>query len=349
MNQLPKWVEDYNVKKPVNKYYEQGWNTLYPINTYVQSTEDAKSYEARALGANVFPYTLKQYVDKDFGKISTTPHGNSLTADFAKAAITNEGLGADNITDFLAVSFSSPDYIGHSYGPNSIEQEDNFLRLDKELGEFFDFLDTKIGKGQYVAFLSADHGVVQTPEYLRENKIPANRFNLQTFRNLNGTLKEQFGKDSIVLDMANYQVVLNKALIESSKLNTADIKKFIINYLSPLPGVARVFDLENIMQVPLNGEIKDMLVNGYYPNRCGDIQIIFQPQWIEGYSRTGTTHGLWNPYDSHIPLLWYGWGIKPGNSSREVSIVDIAPTLAALLKIQKPSGSIGKVIGEIVR
>jgi len=348
MNQLPKWVEDYNAKKLVNKFYEQGWNTLYPINTYLQSTEDAKPYEARALGANVFPYVLKQYIDKDFGKISTTPHGNTFTADFAKAAITNEKLGEDNITDFLAVSFSSTDYIGHSYGPNSIEEEDNFLRLDKELGEFFDFLDAKIGKGQYVAFLSADHGVLQAPEFLKENKIPSSRFNLQTFSNLNRSLKDQFGKDSLVLDMANYQVVLNKPLIESSRLNIAEIKKVIINQLSVLPGIARVFDLENIMQVPLNSLVREMLVNGYYPNRCGDIQIIFQPQWIEGYSRSGTTHGLWNPYDAHIPLLWYGWGIKPGSSSREVSIVDIAPTLAALLKIQKPSGSVGKVIGEIV-
>jgi hypothetical protein len=141
---------------------------------------------------------------------------------------------------------------------------------------------------------------------------------------------------------------LNKPVIESSRLNISEIKKFIINQLSVLPGIARVFDLENIMQVPLNSLVKEMLVNGYYPNRCGDIQIIFQPQWIEGYSRTGTTHGLWNPYDAHIPLLWYGWGIKHGSSSREVSIVDIAPTLAALLKIQKPSGSIGKVITEVV-
>jgi predicted AlkP superfamily pyrophosphatase or phosphodiesterase len=347
MNKLPKWVDDFNAKKLVDKYYEQGWNTLYPINTYIHSSADAKLYETKTLGANVFPYILKQYVGKDYSKIPTTPYGNSLTAEFAKTALVNEKLGEDDITDFLAVSFSSSDYIGHSYGPNSIEEEDNFLRLDKELGAFLDFLDERVGKGEYLCFLSADHGVSQAPEFLRENKIPANRFSLELISTLNGQLKEQFGKDSIIADIANYQLVLNKDLIKTSGFSIEEIKKVLIKNLSSVPGVARAFDLENMMQVPLNALIKDMLVNGYYPNRCGDIQIILQPQWIEWHSPTGTTHGLWNPYDAHIPLLWYGWGIKAGSSPREVSILDIAPTLAALLKIQKPSGSVGKVIGEI--
>jgi predicted AlkP superfamily pyrophosphatase or phosphodiesterase len=348
MNKLPKWVDDFNAKKLVNKYYEQGWNTLYPINTYEQSTEDAKAYEAKVFGTNTFPYDLKKYVGKNYGQISATPHGNSFTAEFAKAAVINEGLGEDNITDFLAVSFSSTDYIGHSFGPNSIEEEDNFLRLDKELGELFDFLDAKVGKNKYLAFLSADHGVLQAPEFLTEHKIPSSRFDLGIFSKLNQLLKTQFGKDSLVENMYNYQVFLNRPAIEASHLNISEIKKIIIQNMKDLPGIARAFDIEDLMQVPLNSKIRDMLVNGYYPKRGGDIQLILQSQWIEGYSATGTTHGLWNPYDAHIPLLWYGWGIKPGNTSREVFITDIAPTLAALLKIQRPSGSVGNVIGEII-
>jgi predicted AlkP superfamily pyrophosphatase or phosphodiesterase len=348
MNQLPKWVSDFNAKKLVDKYYDQGWNTLYPIKTYEQSTEDAKPYEAKAFGANTFPYNLKQYIGKDYGRLPVMPQGNTFTAEFAKAAVTNESLGTDNITDFLAVSFSSTDYIGHSFGPNSIEEEDNFLRLDKDLGDLLDFLDIKVGKNQYLVFLSADHGVLQTPEFLREHKIPSNRFDLNTIDNLNNVLKTQFGKDSLIMGMYNYQLFLDKPVITAAKLNIDDIKKSIISNLSSLPGIARIFDIEKLIQTPLNAKIKDMLVNGYYPKRCGDIQLILQSQWIEGYSATGTTHGLWNPYDAHIPLLWYGWGIKPGKTSREVSITDIAPTLAALLKIQAPSGSVGKVIIEIV-
>jgi predicted AlkP superfamily pyrophosphatase or phosphodiesterase len=348
MNKLPTWVDDFNAKKMVDKYYDQGWNTLYPINTYEQSTEDAKAYEAKALGTNTFPHNTKQYIGKDYGRIPVMPQGNTFTAEFAKAAITNEGLGTDNITDFLTVSFSSTDYIGHSFGPNSIEEEDNLLRLDKDLGEFLDFLDAKVGKNQYLVFLSADHGALQVPDFLREHKIPSNRFDLNIIGNLNQLLKTQFGKDSLILDMMNYQLFLNRPVIEASHLNIADIKKSIISNMSGLAGVARVFDIDNMMQTPLNAKIKGMLVNGYYPKRCGDIQLIFQSQWIEGYSATGTTHGLWNPYDAHIPLLWYGWGIKPGKLSREVSITDIAPTIAALLKIQTPSGTVGKVITEIV-
>lgn len=348
MNNLPKWVNDFNAKKLVNKYYEQGWSTLYPINTYTQSTEDAKAYEAKGLGGNTFPYNLKPFVGKNFGTIASTPYGNSFTAEFAKAAVTNEGLGEDNITDFLAISFSSPDYIGHTFGPNSIEVEDNFLRLDKELGEFFDFLDAKLGKNQYLAFLSSDHGVLQAPEFLKEHKIPSARFDLNLFDSLNQVLKKQFGRDSLILDMYNYQLVLNTPVIQASNLNLDDIKKSIIQKMFYLPGVARIFDINQLMQTPLNSRIREMLINGYYPKRSGDIQLILQPQWIEGYSATGTTHGLWNPYDAHIPLLWYGWGIKPGSTSREISITDIAPTIAALLKIQTPSGSVGKVISEII-
>src|SRR5688500_14771131 len=280
MNELPKWVVDFNAKKLVDKYYEQGWNTLYPINTYDQSTEDAKPYEARALGANTFPYNLKQYVGKDYGRIPVIPQGNTFTAEFAKTAITSEELGTDNITDFLAVSFSTTDYIGHSYGPNSIEEEDNLLRLDKDLGEFFDFLDSKVGKGQYLAFLSADHGVLQAPEYLKEHKIPSARLDLNVFDTLNQVLKKQFGKDSLIVKMYNYQIILNTPVVQSANISLDEIKKTIIQYMFYLPGVARIFDINHLMQTPLNSKIRDMLVNGYYPKRSGDIQLILQSQWI---------------------------------------------------------------------
>jgi len=143
MNELPKWVNDFNKLKMVDNYYQKGWSLLYPASTYVNSTTDVKTYEAKTLGTNKFPYdSLKKYIGKDYGKISVTPMGNSLTAEFAKAALQGEQLGADAITDFLAISFSSPDYIGHSFGPTSIEAEDGFLRLDQELGAFLNFLDT---------------------------------------------------------------------------------------------------------------------------------------------------------------------------------------------------------------
>jgi predicted AlkP superfamily pyrophosphatase or phosphodiesterase len=353
MNDLPKWVIDFNAKKMVDKYYQEGWNTLYPINTYLQSTADDKSYEAKPFGANAtgFPYDLKSLIGKNYGIIATIPQGNTLTAEFAKATITGEELGKHDFTDFLAISFSAPDYIGHAFGPNSVEEEDCYLRLDKEIGSLLDFLDAKVGKDQYTVFLSADHGVAHIPGFLNENKIPANKISLTAVTSLlNNSLKEKYHIDKLIVSGEDYQVHLNHTAIDSAKLNVEEIKSLIIDSLSVQKGIYRVFAIDKMMETPLNSKIKDMLVNGYYPRRSGDIQIVLQPGWMENYTgMAGTTHGLWNPYDAHIPLVWYGWGIKHGKTNRETYITDIAPTLAALLHIQMPSGCIGKVIEDVIK
>jgi predicted AlkP superfamily pyrophosphatase or phosphodiesterase len=351
MNELPAWVKDFNGKKWVDKYYEQGWDLLYPAATYTQSTVDERSHETKTLGANKFPYdSLKKYIGKDYTKISTTPMGNTLTAEFAKAALVAEQLGKDNITDFLAVSFSSPDYIGHSYGPNSIETEDGFLRLDKELGSLLDFLDAKVGKGQYTVFLTADHGVANTPEFMQENKLPGGRlFMNNVTKELNKTLNEKYKISNIVVYDDNYQLSLNHPALDSARLNTKEITKEIINYLSKDSAIAQAFPLEELNQVPLPAVLRTMLNNGYYRKRSGDIQFILKPNYIDAWNNTGTTHGLWNPYDSHIPLLWYGWGIKKGKTNRETYMTDIAATLAALLHVQMPSGNVGHVIEEVLK
>ncbi|HEY6064473.1 MAG TPA: alkaline phosphatase family protein, partial [Chitinophagaceae bacterium] len=339
-------------KKLVDQYYQQGWNTLYPVNTYTQSTEDDKSWEGKPFGtaAKAFPYDMKAFIGKNYGALASMPQGNTLTIELAKASIAGEQLGADNITDFLAISFSSPDYIGHSFGPNSIEEEDSYLRLDKELGQFLDFLDSKVGKGQYLVFLSADHGVAHVPGFLKEHHIPAGSNDMIALsRQLNGKLKEKFGKDNLIVSTDNYQLYLNHPAIDSAGLNIDDIKKWLINTVSAEPTVARAFALDKLMQTTLNTKQKDMLANGYYPRRSGDIQVILQPEILEGFVTAGTTHGLWNPYDAHIPLVWYGWGIKPGKTNREVYMTDIAPTVAALLHIQMPSGCVGKPIEEVMK
>ncbi len=349
MNALPKWVNDFNGQKLVDKYYQQGWNLLYPANSYVQSTADEKQYEAKPFG-NKFPYDLKNFAGKDFTKIVSTPMGNTLTAEFCKSAITGEQLGADDITDFLAISFSSPDYIGHSFGPNSIESEDGFLRLDKEIGSLLDFLDSKVGKGQYTIFLSADHGVAQIPEYMQENKLPAGRVYMNTLMsNLNSTLAEKYKINTIIVSDDNYQLHLNHPALDSAKVKEEEIIDWLVKRLSTEQSIDRVFALKDLNEVPLNATIRKMLNNGYYPRRNGEVQLIFKPGYIDAYSATGTTHGLWNPYDTHIPLLWYGWGIKQGKTNRETYMTDIAPTIAAMLRIQMPNGSVGTAITEVMK
>ncbi len=291
---------------------------------------------------------MRKFIGKKYSLIHVLPYGNSFTLDMAKAAVTGERLGIDSTTDMLTISLSTPDYVGHSFGPNSVEAEDDFLRLDKDLGSFLDFLDEKEGKGEYLVFLTADHGAAHVPFFLNQHKIPSgNAVDADYNAELNKLLKDKFGADNLLIDVSNYQVHLNRGLIKKIGLNKDSVDKAVLNYLSGQPGIYRAFVLDKVEETTLNATVKTAAANGYYPQRSGDIQLIFKPQWIEGFESGGTTHGEWNPYDAHIPLLWYGWNVKPGHTSREVYMTDIAPTVAAMLHIQMPSGSVGHVIGEV--
>lgn len=352
MTELPQWVKDLNAKKLVDKYFEEDWNTLYPIETYNQSTEDNKAYENRPFGAGTnFPYNLKKFVGtSSYAYLSVTPYGNTFTFEMAKAALTAEQLGKDSITDFLTVSLSSPDYIGHTFGPNSVEAEDGFLRLDKDLGAFLDFLNTSVGEGQYLVFLSADHGAAHVPKFLKEHRIPAGNVDADgLYLNVNKSLKEKFRADDLVTEISNSQIYLNQKAIISSKLNRKEIIQWVIDFALQYKGITAAFESSAIASTTLNSRIKEMLTNGYFPSRSGDIQLIFEPQWLEGFEEGGTTHGSWNPYDAHIPLLWYGWNIKPGRLYRQTYMCDIAPTVAAMLHIQMPNGNVGTVIEELTK
>ncbi len=352
LKELPKWVHDLNAKKLVDQYYNLDWNTLYALNTYVQSAPDEEIYEHRPFGrdAKGFPYNLKQFVGKNYGLLPVTPYGNSLTLDMAKAAIEGEQLGAGANTDMLAISLSTPDYIGHTFGPNSVEAEDVFLRLDKDLGNFLNYLDEKLGKGEYLVFFTADHGSTQVPLFLKQHKIPAGNVDDTGFSDsLNKALKDKFGVDKLVIGLMNFQVYLNRDVIKKSGLNLDLVNKQVIDYVLNEPGVYRAFALDKLSETTLAESLKPLFANGYYPPRSGDVQILYKPQWIEGLLNGGTTHGSWNPYDAHIPLVWYGWNIKPGSTGRDVYMTDIAPTLANLLHIQMPSGSTGHVIQELLK
>lgn len=351
MNALPAWLQELNAKKLPEKYFALDWNTLYPIDTYVQSTPDTEPYEFNPFGGKGFPYKLSDYiVGKNYGFLPVTPYGNTVTLDVAKAAIEGEHLGAGNLTDFLAISLSTPDYIGHSFGPNSVEAEDGFLRLDKDLGDFLRYLDKQVGAGNYLVVLSADHGVAQIPSFMKEHKIAAGSVDVAAIMDqLNSLLKDKFRTEKLVLAIANHEVFLDRSKMISERLNKALVYNEAISFLMKQPGIYNAIALDAVSESTLHDEIKKVLINGDYPSRSGDIQLIFQSQWIEGFDTKGTTHGVWNRYDSHIPLLWYGWNIQPGKTNRETCMTDIAPTIAALLHVQMPSGSVGHPIEEIVK
>lgn len=349
METLPAWVDKFNNRKITDSFYKQNWNTLYPITSYVQSDKDDMPYEGKYGHESkpVFPHELASQIGKNYGLISATPYGNTMTLDFARKAIENEALGADNITDILAVSLSSPDYVGHQVGPNSIEIEDTYLRLDRDLAAFFAYLDLKVGKGQYTVFLTADHAVAHVPGFDQANRLPGNSL-VSTTSDLQKKLGEKFGIPNLILDAANYQFYLNDKAIDSADADRDAIKKFIIHFLLQQEGVLYAFDNEEIIEANLPTEVKEMFLKGYNAKRGGDIQVILKPGNFYG-GKTGTTHGSWYPYDSHIPLVWMGWGIKKGRSTNQYYMTDIAPTLAALLRIQMPSGAIGKPISEVIK
>ena len=352
MDALPVWVQNFNKRKIVDSLYKLNWSISLPKEVYSEyCSADNEPYETKALGNDQsgFPYNLSKFAGGDYSKIAVTPYGNMLTLEMAKAALLAEGLGKSGAPDFLAVSISSPDYIGHSFGPNSWEQLDDYARLDDALGKFFSFLDQTIGKEQYTVFLTADHGVVQIPGYLKEHKLPAGLFNnLHAINEINQQLKQNFGADSLIITMDNYQLYLNHSVLKEKNIDEEKVKSWVINYLLNNDAVSNAFDVTRISSTTLNEEQKSMFGNGYNQRLSGDIQIILKPNYIEG-GEAGTTHGLWNPYDSHIPLLFYGWGVKHGKTNKETYMTDIAPTLSALLHIQMPSGCVGKVIEEVMK
>ncbi|MEP6682226.1 MAG: alkaline phosphatase PafA [Parafilimonas sp.] len=350
MNTLPGWVKAFNKRDITDSLYSLNWTLSLPENIYQQYCgNDVQPYERQPFGSNQkhFPYTLSGFVKKDYTKLAVTPGGNTLLEALAETAVINENLGNNNVTDFLTVSFSSPDYIGHTFGSESWEQLDDYIKLDKVLGDFLSFLDKQLGNGNYLIFLTADHGVANSPGFSKIHNLPGGTFNDNQFMNtIRQFMLVKYGSADIVKGLYEDQILLNQEKIDSLHLNKDAIIETIINVAEQRPGIARAFALTNISNTTLNSTEKQMYSNTYFPQRSGDIQLVLQPGYVAG-DGMGTSHGLWNPYDAHIPLLWYGWNIKSGNTNRETYMTDIAATVAALLHIQMPSGCVGKVIPEV--
>lgn len=354
MKELPNYIQKFNKSDYTGKYLDGKWETLYPVNTYMNHVGDDNIYEEKYKNqkSGTFPIDLKAAL-KEEGRelIKATPFGNTLTLQLAKEIIANENMGNNpaKVPDFLAVSLSSTDYIGHQFAINSLKIEDTYLRLDRDLGEFFNYLDQKFGKGNYLVFLTADHGAAHNPQFIRDEGGNAGFWMRKDISNeLDQQLNSRFGRQKLVYAITNNQIFLDHKKIDSLKLDTEKIKETIVGFMKKQPGVAFAADMEKLNSSSLPEPIREMAVNGYNYKRSGDIQLILEPQWYGYYgSKQGTTHGAWNPYDSHIPLVFMGWGIKHGNTHRTTAMTDIAPTVSALLHIQQPNGSIGSPIFEI--
>ncbi|MFK7832995.1 MAG: alkaline phosphatase PafA [Winogradskyella sp.] len=351
MTDLPQWVKDFNTSEAAESYLKE-WNTVYDIMTYTESGPDENTFEGGFRGKEkaTFPYDLKALSadNRGFDILKATPYGNSLTADFAMAAIKAENLGQDAITDVLTVSFSSTDYVGHNFGVNSKEIEDTYIRLDKDLERFFKYLDTTVGKGEYTVFLTADHGAVDVPNYLTSVKIPAgyldNRARKEKF---NLFLKATYGTEEIVENISNDQIFLNREKVKALGLNLIDVQNEIALEQLSYESVSKVYTATTMSTTSFSTGIEALLQNGFSQKRSGDIILVNDSAFIS-YGKTGSTHGSGLNYDTHVPLLFFGKGIKHGETYDKTVIPDIAPTISALLGISFPNGATGSVLGFVI-
>jgi len=348
MDKLPKWAEKFNKLGKVDEYLSKKWETLYPMDTYKESTVDETVYEddLRPGVKATLPLDLKT-LSRKYGKgiIKETPFGIDLTFDMARATMEGENFGLRGETDFLAISCSSTDIIGHQVGIRAIEIEDTYLRLDKAIANFLSYLDNRVGKGNYLVFLSADHGAMDNAQYLLDNRTPAGAFSeRQTKADINKALREKFNiSQDLVARAMNFQVFFDLHTIDSLSLDYEAVKAVVVETLKRNPEVLYACDMEKTSNASIPEIIRTKIINGYNRQRSGGVQVVTRPGYYYG-SMKGTTHGMWNPYDTHIPLVFMGWGIKHGASTKEYHMTDIAPTIAALLHIQAPNGSIGEPI-----
>ncbi|MEO9967093.1 MAG: alkaline phosphatase PafA [Reichenbachiella sp.] len=351
---LPEWLTAFNKKKLAKAYMSQGWDTYKPTAEYVESARDDRPYEATDLGGlpSVFPYDFSK-LDKStniYKLMRVTPYGSVITTDVALEAISGEELGQDDITDFLAISYSSPDYIGHAFGPYSKEIQDAYIRLDLELERLMKALDDRLGEGNWSMFLTADHAVADIPAYLQEQGQTTD-YTLASERKkeMLDALKEKFGSDQLIENVSNHQVFLNKEEIGKKQLDIQEIKIFIINKLNTMEGFSSAFDAKTIAGYAGNDLDVKLLAAGLNSQMSGDIVYTLRAGWLSDWHKKngGTTHGSGYSYDTHVPMIFYGWGINQGSTVTYHPITDIAPSVATLLNIKFPSGCTGQPAAEL--
>lgn len=354
MTDLPAWVNDFNNRKLPEQYLSAQWTTLLPIEQYTESLPDNSPYEGQWKGEAqpVFPHNVPVLKDQNgkLGMIRSLPAGNSFTRDFAQALIQGENLGKGKFTDFLAVSFSSTDYVGHMYGPQSIEVEDCYLRMDKELAEFLKFIDNWVGKNNALVFLTADHGAVENPQFLIDAGIPGGFFREDKVEDsLKHELKRVYG-DTLVWGIANDQVYFNYANVNVKGIKHEELQRYVANFLMRFPGVASTMTATDLATNEYSETPKHLVQKGFYFRRSGDVAIVLNPGWLSDWHRTtGTSHGAPWSYDTHVPLYWWGWKVQHGKTEASINITDIAPTVCMMLNIQSPNGCTGKPIVGITK
>lgn len=352
-SELPDWVQSFNNQNLAKKYLEKRWETLLPISHYeLIAASDHQVAEGNFSSEEkpVFPHDIPEiYKKSGVNLIKAIPAGNAITTDFALSLIKNENLGKGETTDFLALSYSSTDYVGHQFGPHSIELADTYLRLDKDLKRLLDYIYDEIGKENVVVFLTSDHGASDAPVFSMENKMPAGLFDRGIIEKLGIFLEKKYQKE-FKYEFINSQIYFDRNQLIQDKLDLQEISEVAASWLENQPQIAHAISSWRMGLSGFNDREYTRLRAGYYPKRSGDVFIINDPGIVDmGTKQTGTTHGTVFSYDTRAPMLWWGGSIPQGKSYRTVNITDIASTIANIIKVKYPSGNSGKPMTEILK
>lgn len=352
LQQLPQWIINFNNQQLPKQYLQKNWDLLLPKEKYISTLPDSNKYERSIVSnhAPKFPYDFSDYVKNNkFNVLKYTPYGNSILIDLAKECIINEKLGQHPQTDFLCISFSSTDYIGHYYGTEALELEDAYYRLDRDLNNLISFLDKNIGKNNYLLFLTADHAGAINTQYLKDNKFPVNYFSeTKLQQDLKKFLQQEYNDSTLIYEVNNEQIFLNIEKIQSKKIDITKLKQSIQTFCYQYPEIAEVFLKEDLVRSNFKDRsLYGLVANGYSPSLSGDIIFVLHPGNMD-YGDKGTTHGSAYNYDTHIPLIFYGWKIKHSESTDLYRITQIAPTLSYILSINLPNACYDTPIDEIL-
>ena len=335
MSARPDWVNDFN--KNIGNDYLKDWNLLLNPEKYIGYESDNNNYEKYFKGKpdTSFPYESSKLsaLNNGYNMIKETPYGNSLVTDFAIEAIINEKLGDDDYVDVITLGYSSTDYIGHNFGILSLETQDTYYRLDLEIEKLLIFLDSKIGEKNYTLFLTADHGALEVPAKLRDEGVEADAISKSKFkRTVIKSLHETFESDSLILSAMNNQIYINREEVAKKGLSFRAVQDKTIDILKELDFVKEAYYSDYFSQKKIFKGYEELIKNGFEKDRCGDVIFILKPNTIF-YEDRGTTHGSGYDYDTHVPLIFYGANINPGESDKKTFINDIAPTILDLLGI----------------
>lgn len=353
MKDLPNWMKTFNNRKLADQYLNQTWNTSKSIGEYTESGVDNSPYEGGFKGKDTptFPYDLStlRETNGNFGMLPSTPFGNTILNDLALAAIDAEDLGADAITDFLAISYSSPDYIGHNFGPQSKEVQDTYVRLDKEIEKLLNALDSKVGKGNYVVFLTADHAVAENSLRMKNDKFRVDNFNTGALsEKLKQAVNDKYGEAEWFERSRGYDLFLNHDLLKEKKVDLYAMQLFVAQEAMKHTGVYMALTGTDLVRNSYSDLMRGLIQNAYHTKESGDVKLILDPAWQSGRPK-GTGHGNAWTYDTHVPVIFYGWGVKKGTSVRKIHITDIAPTISMMLQIRLPNGATGQPIFEAIK